>query len=53
MSSQPGTLALQYGEIARRELNAVGFSVRYDPIRIDASADEVWQGVANRCAFEA
>ena len=39
---------LVYGEIARRELNALGFSVKYDAIKIDASSEETWKGVANR-----
>ncbi len=39
---------LVYGEIARRELNALGFSVKYDAVPIDASSDEIWNGVANR-----
>jgi type IV protein arginine methyltransferase len=39
---------LVYGEIARRELNALGFSVKYDAVPIDASSDEIWDGVANR-----
>jgi len=37
-----------YGEIARRELNSLGLSVKYDAVPIDASADEVWEGVMNR-----
>jgi len=37
-----------YGEIARRELNALGLSVKYDPVAIDASASSVWAGVKNR-----
>lgn len=39
---------LVYGEIARRELNALGLSVKYDAVSIDASADKIWRGVANR-----
>lgn len=39
---------LVYGEIARREFNAAGFSVKYDAVPIDASANEIWEGVANR-----
>ncbi len=39
---------LVYGEIARRELNALGFSVKYDAVPIDASSEEIWEGVANR-----
>ena len=39
---------LVYGEIARRELNALGFSVKYDAVPIDASSEEIWNGVANR-----
>lgn len=37
-----------YGEIARRELNSLGLSVKYDAVPIDASADEIWEGVQNR-----
>lgn len=37
-----------YGEIARRELNALGFAVKYDAMAIDASADSIWEGIANR-----
>jgi protein arginine N-methyltransferase 2 len=39
---------LVYGEIARRELNALGFSVKYDAVPIDASSEKIWEGVANR-----
>lgn len=39
---------LVYGEIARRELNALGLSVKYDAVKIDASSTETWEGVANR-----
>ena len=39
---------LVYGEIARRELNALGFSVKYDPEPIDVSSDATWEGVTNR-----
>ena len=39
---------LVYGEIARRELNALGLSVRYDAVPMDASADKIWEGVKNR-----
>lgn len=37
-----------YGEIARRELNALGLSVRYEAIPIDASSDTIWEGIAHR-----
>jgi len=37
-----------YGEIARRELNELGFTVSYDPIDIDTSKDTIWEGVQHR-----
>jgi protein arginine N-methyltransferase 2 len=37
-----------YGEIARRELNALGMSVKYAAVPMDASADSIWEGVRNR-----
>jgi len=37
-----------YGEIARRELNELGFLVRYHPIPIDATHQSIWEGVQHR-----
>lgn len=37
-----------YGEIARRELNELGFLVQYHPIPIDASSQSIWEGVQHR-----
>jgi protein arginine N-methyltransferase 2 len=40
---------LVYGEIARRELNALGLAVRYDPVAADsAAAPGAWDGVKSR-----
>ncbi|KAL4430017.1 hypothetical protein ABPG77_004387 [Micractinium sp. CCAP 211/92] len=39
---------LVYGEIARRELGRLGLETSYEPVPMDASAKEVWEGVANR-----
>lgn len=39
---------LVYGEIARRELNGLGLSVKYDAVPMDAGAAEIWEGVQNR-----
>lgn len=37
-----------YGEIARRELNELGLRVEYYPIAVDASHQEIWEGVMHR-----
>ncbi|KAL4444039.1 hypothetical protein ABPG75_011776 [Micractinium tetrahymenae] len=39
---------LVYGEIARRELSRLGLETSYEPVPMDMSAKEVWEGVANR-----
>ncbi|EFN56565.1 hypothetical protein CHLNCDRAFT_144236 [Chlorella variabilis] len=39
---------LVYGEIARLELGRLGLETTYEPVPMDASAKEVWEGVANR-----